>query len=49
MSKIPHDPSRFQNFNELPDGKGFKLADGKIFFYDKFGGWYFSQHKAFNN
>lgn len=39
MSKIPPDPSRFQDFTELPDGKGFRLSNGKIFLYDEFGGW----------
>lgn len=36
----PHNPERFENYTLLEDKKGFKLPDGKIFKFDKNGGWY---------
>lgn len=41
MSKAPPNPARFEKFLELPDKTGFTLPDGKCFYYDQFGGWYF--------
>lgn len=30
----------FDEFEELDDGEGFMAKNGKIYYYDKFGGWY---------
>ncbi len=35
----PPNPKRFENFTLLNDESGFKLEDGKIFKFDKDGGW----------
>jgi len=34
------DPGRFEYYTELSNGEGFKLDDGLVFYYDKYGGWY---------
>ena len=36
----PHDPKRLEHYEEFEDGKGFRLLDGTVFEYDKYGGWY---------
>lgn len=33
------DPKRFEEYEPLPDGTGFRLKDGKIFKYEEDGGW----------
>ena len=34
------DPTRFEYFTELSNGDGFRIDDGSVFYYDRFGGWY---------
>ena len=42
---MTHNPSRFKNFTETADGKGFTLSDGSQFKYDDFGGWFEKKKK----
>ena len=38
--KIPPNPSRFLEFEELSDGTGFRIPDGKVFKFEDNGGWH---------
>jgi len=31
----------------LPDGKSFQIADGSVFKFDEFGGWYNNPYEWF--
>lgn len=46
---MTHNPSRFEDFLEMPDKKGFTLHDGKEFFYDAFGGWFDEEKNYYNS